>query len=222
MKEDKSIARKNVVIALACFLPFCGLSYILSKILTDPVEYFLLGFCWILVMSSYVTIKTHILRCANTFKAIIIMGYFIRLLIAFWGTYGKGAVINFLNTGDQIGFLNTAKQYYYGDFSQYYTRYPYVLLGIFKITGCNRMMPQLFNILCWYLGILVLEKIGDGFRGKRELLLLFFYVFMPWPLLISTQLYRESLMSLLMMLSYYYLWKWMARGGSASICSIQC
>lgn len=208
----KSSVMRQFAVTLCMGVVLCSLSYLISRSLSVSAERFLLGLCWISVASSFVFIKTGELRCSKLSKLIVIVGYIFRLIIAFWGTYGTGTIISFLNYGDQENFFNIARQYYEGNFDPYRTRYPYILLWIFKIAGLNRMMPQLFNIMCWYLGILILGKMAKGFYKKSELILLCFYTYMPWTLLISTQLYREPIMNLLMMLVYYFGWKWMNNG----------
>ncbi len=211
-KVKKVAVMKRLTIALGISLAGCGISYLAAGWYVTSLESFMFGLFWICIGSLFVFIKTYTLRCSELSKLIVIIAYLFRLAIAAWGTYGTGAVINFLNAGDQHGFLRIARQYYERDFSQSCTYYPYVIFWIFKVAGRSRMMPQLFNIMCWYVGILLLMRLGEGFYKKRECILLCFYAFMPWPLLISTQLYREPMMSLLMMLIYFLCWRWMNYG----------
>lgn len=169
-----------------------------------------IALCSVIVM--YVIVQTMSFHMSQNGKWIVLTGFFVRLVLACWGTYGDGALAVWLSSGDQEDFLRIALQYFTGDFSEQWTRYPYVVYMIFRLTGPNRIMPKLINIFCWFLGILILQMVAGGLYGRKKIMILFAYTFLPYALLVSTQLMRESMISLFSMLCVLSIYNWMDSG----------
>lgn len=188
------------------------LSWLIVSHTSDSRIHAAIDIVWCGMIVAYIVVQTRSFDMPKYGKAIVLAGFFARVGLACWGTYGAGALADWLRRGDQAAFFEIATHYYSGDYSEYLTRYPYVICTIFRIMGPNRIMPQMLNILCWFLGVRILLSVTNGLYGRKKILILLFYTFLPYALLISTHVMRESIINLFAMLSFFYLWKWMNFG----------
>lgn len=115
---------------------------------------------------------------------------------------------------DGIGFMERAIAYYNGDFSVQYTKYPYILNAIFQITGINQYAAQYANILCWSFSALVMQKCCKRLQitGYLRLIAIAVFAWLPTNIWITSILYRDAYIMLLLCLSFYYLLVWMQDG----------
>lgn len=120
----------------------------------------------------------------------------------------------YFGTSDSEKFYQVALAYYRGDFSTYFTTYPYFLNGIFHVFGPGRFVPLLINVLCWYACWMVFRRTLSDCEEKRYYLLLLVHCFMPTGVLLTTEMLRESIMMLFMALSFCSLLRWMESGSS--------
>lgn len=112
---------------------------------------------------------------------------------------------------DGIGFMERAIAYYHGDFSIQYTKYPYILNAIFQVTGINQYAAQYANILCWSFSAMILQKSCKRLEidGILRLISLAIFAWLPTNIWITSILYRDAYIILLLFLSFYYLLVWM-------------
>ena len=142
--------------------------------------------------------------------AILCLGLLARIIFAYLDVYTEFELP--IGGGDDgIGFMETAVAYYNGDFSIQYTKYPYILNAIFQVTGINQYAAQCVNILCWGFSALVLQKACKrlDIHGMFRLVSLAIFAWLPTNIWITSILYRDAYIMLLLFLSFYYLLVWM-------------
>ena len=142
--------------------------------------------------------------------AILCLGLLARIIFAYLDVYTEFELP--IGGGDDgIGFMATAIAYYNGDFSIQYTKYPYILNAIFQVTGINQYAAQCVNILCWGFSALVLQKACKrlDIHGMFRLVSLAIFAWLPTNIWITSILYRDAYIMLLLFLSFYYLLVWM-------------
>lgn len=208
MKIRIRLRRKVVGTAAAC-LSGMALSAVLCHILNTEDASLVLNMAWVFVITAYVAVRTYSFHMTGSLKLCVFMAFILRLLLIVWNAYGSGGFADFLGRGDQQKFWRIAGDYYRGNFNAYSTNYPYVVNVIFHIFGSAKLMPMILNTLCWFLGYEMLQMAGGDFYGKVKTRMAFLYAFLPYALLNSAQLLRESIMGLCLMISVYFLWKWM-------------
>ena len=145
--------------------------------------------------------------------AIICAGMLVRILVCILDVYGNEYITVPFSGDDSLNFYNTSVAYYYGDTSQVYTKYPYVLNAIYQITGLNRFAAQYVNILCWSISALVMQKSCEMLKIESKLRVgaLLLLSFMPFNICISSILMRDMLVYLSITLTMYWLLKWMMK-----------
>lgn len=142
--------------------------------------------------------------------AILFLGLLGRIIFCYLDVYTEFELP--IGGGDDgIGFMETAVAYYNGDFSVQYTKYPYILNAIFRITGINQYAAQYANILCWSFSALILQKSCKrlDISGVFRLVSLAIFSWLPTNIWITSILYRDAYIILLLFLSFYYLMVWM-------------
>lgn len=211
MNRKLAISHRRAVFAALMALCMC-MSWAAVTASGDSIVYALADMAWMFAAFLFVFIQTMRLSVSENARIIILTGFFLRIVVALWGAYGTGGIAVFLKGVDASTFLRIAKEYFKGDYSAFRTYYPYIINIIFKFTGPNGIMVQTVNILCWFLGIKLIVLTAQELYGKKMQLILLCYTFLPYPMIVSTQLLRESMISLLSMLSFYCLWKWMNSG----------
>lgn len=142
-----------------------------------------------------------------------------RVLICFLDVYAVDYIDIPFTGGDSVGYWKTAVQYFHGNYEKFYTYYPYVILGILKFAGLNRFAAQFFNVLCWGVCTVLIQKscrlleIKGGLRTAAVAL----YSFMPVNLIYTSSLMREAIPALAMLCLFYGILKWMKDGKYGSL-----
>lgn len=149
---------------------------------------------------------------------VLILGLFARVAFACLDVYA-GFELPIGGGDDGITFMHTAIEYCQGDFHRQYTRYPYVLYAIFQITGINQFAAQYANILCWGFGAVLLQKLCKRLKmnGILRLLVILVAAWLPTNIWITSILYRDTYVMLLLLMSYYFLICWMQERKYSSI-----
>ena len=165
-----------------------------------------IGSAWILGLFWRKTTK-------NNHFVILLMGYILRVFIMLLNIYGADILpIPNINT-DCEGFFWTASHYYNGVQVDEYTKYPYIINGIFQFFGMNRVVAQYTNMVVWVMGVMLLMRMWKKFvisdRGKT--LVLFLIALWPNYILATMQLQRESLIAFFNLLAFYCLVEWLEK-----------
>lgn len=142
----------------------------------------------------------------------VLSGYFIRLALVISEAYFDGALNFFVLCTDAAGFYNVSLDYYRGNFSEYYTSYPYVLNFFHHIFGPGKVMPLYVNVFAWYLCWKLLDRVLKRCRLHMREFLAAAFCLLPAGIFMTAEMLRESMMMLSITLSVYYLWKWMEDG----------
>ncbi len=177
-----------------------------------------MGIIWFSAISVLVLIQTSDMRASGNIKVIIALGYFIRVLFAWAQTYIPHKLPSFMVEGsDQVSFMAVAIDYFNGNTGRYYTNFPFVLNGLFHVMGKGELAIRLLFVYLWFLGCVLLERSVGRLEGKRHQMLVAFYALLPWWIYISTAVLRDGIKAFSLMLSLYYLLKWMRYGRKIQI-----
>ena len=144
---------------------------------------------------------------------VILLGLLARVAFCYLDVYAEFSLP--IGGGDDgITFLKTAIEYCQGNFETQYTNYPYVLYGIFQITGINQFAAQYVNILCWGFAMIVLQKSCEklDINGIFRLISIVVMAWLPTNIWITSILYRDTYVMLFLFLSFYFLFCWMQDG----------
>ena len=186
-------------------------SFVLVKIVDNSTFHMFLNVIWIVAIFICVVSDVVSLNASVFLKWIICVGLAVRIVVVVLALGDYGAITDFLYSHDTSGFRWNAYNYYAGDYSFYYTKYPYVINAIFHIFGPYMVMPHLLNVLLWYLGfrLMVYGVAARGdLHGKKHQILTLFYWLMPMQVLWTSALYRESIIVFFMMMSVTFAIKW--------------
>lgn len=142
--------------------------------------------------------------------AVLMLGLIGRVVFAYLDVY-TAFELPIGGGDDGIGFMERAIAYYHGDFSIQYTKYPYILNAIFQITGINQYAAQYANILCWSFSALIMQKCCKRLEiiGSFRLISIGVFAWLPTNIWITSILYRDAYIMLLLLMSFYYLLVWM-------------
>lgn len=202
----------RVATVVAAGIVLCiGLTF-LTHLLCGQNVYNMVAVWLIGIGSVFVVVRLGSFPASQNAKFIIMIGYFLRVLLLLIAMFGHGHLTDILTDGDQVGFAKVAEEYFYGDYSTFYTRYPYIINILYQIVGLNRIVAQYVNIIIWFLGIEILFKIKKKWEGIVLQMLILLYALMPYPAMLSMALLRESILGFLLMLGMYFLYKWMDIG----------
>lgn len=208
---NKKIKRKTALMALAGILVCTGLA-LLTHLFCNRNVYDMAA-VWIIGIGTVLTVVvTGKFQVSVDIKFIILFGYFFRVFLLLVAMSGYGGLAEILLDGDQAGFAQVAEQYFYGDYSGFYTKYPYVVNAVYQVAGLNRFVAQYINIAVWFLGIGILFKLKKDWTGIIMQILILLYVLMPYPAMLSMALLRESILGFLLMSGLWFLNKWMQTG----------
>ena len=144
---------------------------------------------------------------------ILILGLLARVCFCYLDVY-TGFELPIGGSDDGIGFMRTAVEYYNGDFTTQYTKYPYILYAIFQVTGVNQYAAQYANILCWSFSSLLMQKACKRLeiKGIFRIIALAMFAWLPTNIWITSILYRDAYIMLLLLWSFYGLLCWMQDG----------
>jgi len=207
----KRSINRILYIALMGFL-FVGVNCI-AKVIDKVVSYSLVGgIIWVLLFCFLIIVQTHEMKASANIKTIIVAGTLFRLVFAFFRSCIPGALPSFIANDDEYKFVMIATKYFYGIFDQYSTNFPYLLNVLFNIFGLSVFTIRIVFIYMWYLGLILISKTAGKLKGRNHQFLVAFYCLMPWPIYIGTAVLRESPKQLAIMLSVFFLIKWMECG----------
>lgn len=210
IKSEKNVC--IVLVALAVYIMAQILSvFLLGRYMdTDITAVVLCGFGTMCIVCDQ-------LRCRCDESYIFLAGYLLRILLVFSQVYLNGLLNVFVLCQDAEGFYSTAVRYFSGDLSGEYTKYPYVILSIFKVFGESRFMAQYINVIIWSVGWKLVQKMVSRHSKKMRMLAAFYYCLLPIGIFMTSELIRESALMVLIMYSFYYQCQWMTKGRGADM-----
>ncbi len=204
--------KRKTATAIIFIMCSCLLSWLLTHNVKTEAMFTFINLIGAGIISFYIIINTVSMPMSRITQQIVWGSFATRAAVVLIAIYCNGPISAFLNSGDQKGFLELGKNYFYGDFSGYATKFPYVINIIYQIFGQNRMMVQFLNILLWYVGVKYLVRAAKGIYGKKKELLMLFYCFLLNQIWVTTAVLREGIISTCLMISMFYLWQWMKNG----------
>lgn len=204
--------KKESIQMFVAFLVLALLSAVVVRCISENLYFRFMGVIWLLIISGAVLCQTKGLYASSEIKQIIFCGYFLRVIAAGVLTYAKSLLQGFFTDSDESTFLRISLEYFHGDFRNYSTNLPRLVNWMYHIFGVDEFVIRVVFIYLWFLGILLLEKVARELRGKAAWALIIFYTFLPWAGYISTMIFREPVKQYSLMLSLYFLWKWMGDG----------
>lgn len=172
---------------------------------------------WLVAVTVAVAVQLMAVDASRQIKQLVIAGYLLRIVVAILQTYYPYLLPAFMTEGDESKFLEISTAYYYGDFSEYSTNFPIVLCKLFYITGTGEFPSRILFVYLWFWGFILLQKMVGCLKGKRHWFLILFYSLLPWALYMSTTILRESIKMYSLMLSLFFLRKWMLEGKNRNI-----
>ena len=145
---------------------------------------------------------------------LIVLGFALRIFVCLLDIYGTELLTVPFSGDDSVNFYNTSVEYFNGDFSRIYTKYPYVINAIYQIAGLNRFAAQYVNILCWGFCALIMQKACTLLKIEKilRIIAIGLLAFMPFHICISSILMRDMLVAFSIMLTTYLIMKWMKDG----------
>lgn len=217
MNLKVSIKKKNVIPILAIITALC-ISVLMHVGDIRDGQFILATMTWIVVISVIIAKSLLELKCSQNIRIIIVAGLLIRFVMLIFATNDFGAITALLHSmGDESQFLEGTNSFLNGDFSMKYLRYPFVTALIYHLVGAYPIAIRLSNIVFWYLGILIIARTVNRLEGRGNEFLIGLYSLLPFNLIISVLIMRESLMSLSLMISFYFFWRWMETGNRWSL-----
>lgn len=115
------------------------------------------------------------------------------------------------NSSDSLNFIEISREYYNGDFSDYRTRFPYVINFSYHIFGLNEYIVYQLGLVMTSLSVLFSAKIMDTLEivewiQNGALLLM---TISPFKFIYGGSILREPIYILFVTISFYYyvLWK---------------
>src|SRR5699024_6868425 len=170
----------------------------------------------IIVLINIPFILFVLVRNGKNIISILFIGFFIRLLLMYWDIYGAD-IYSLPHSGvDSVGFykqallISTDMSLLIDTETMFKFFYP-KFLGILLYLGPeSRIILQYINIIFIMLAILITYKIMTQMQLdiKIKKILTVLMTFIPTSLIFSSILLRESLISLLLIVSIYYFIKW--------------
>lgn len=162
-------------------------------------------------MSIIMLIKILHLKCENILKAILVIALFARIVLVFTDVY----LFRLPDTGkDDDGFYRNAFQSYISgesfDFKVYGTYFTYVLYLLMHIIGTSRIGVQFINVIFSMISLMAIVDILKILKVdiKFKKIILFFMCFMPYIMFSNSILRRDTLISVLTVLSIKNFIKW--------------
>lgn len=213
--------KKQIKIVVGLFL-FCLVSTITNAVHINDRYIHLVEILVVLVFTVGFFALAKANEIGHSIVFLLVLGYIVRfvyMLLSF--NSGLEAVMPYGYADGPI-FFERAKEMYLTGNSTYYTWYVYVVLGIFQVFGLSRMIAQYLNIVCYLVASLVLveifKKLEIEEKWKRVGIALF--SFFPNYIFISSLLMRESLIILLVLLSFWLFLCWKEKGEIKSVIGV--
>ena len=205
--------KKQTICVFALLLMVCGIMSFTVGYSEKSDIYRLTDVLWTTVILTIVAIQYGTLSISEKTKPIIWFGLLLRIIGIYAQTYLRSHLPDFIVNDDQIDFLKSAYGYYHHEAGvKYVTNLPILMNRLFYVMGASEYVIRLVFVYAWFAGVILLVKVARKLSGNRHQLLVAFYSLMPWNLYISTGIFREPLKQFFLMLSIYFLWKWMCDG----------
>lgn len=205
------VSRKFIGGSFLLFL-LALISFTVSKLFRDLI-YVPMQIIWVTILSAYMFADATKLRLEKDLQNAVILSLIIRVLFALWAVIGSGSLATLLATeSDQDRFYNISLQYFNGNFSGYSTKYPYILNFIYNLVGPGQIVPRIINVFFWYIGLKIVSKIYRSSSNQKAKTVMLIYLFLPYGMMLSQELLRESIISLCLIESCYHMLCWMNEG----------
>lgn len=140
----------------------------------------------------------------------LLLAYIFRVAIMIYDFYIPGSILhsgddteNFFKTGVEIS--NNISLLFVDIYGGMYSKFIGV---IFYLYGIDRLLVQFLNILFFIFSVIVIRKIIILLNIKNYKTLMIIIFFFPHSLIFSSILLRESLISFLIVVSFYFFLKW--------------
>ena len=211
VRVDRKITINTTVMVIVAIFSYCA-----SRLFADNI-YTFISLLWVMLISTFMITDSQTFPLSCQKRMWILFGILIRCVLALWASFGTGPIAVLLaQESDQEKFFNISLNYFQGDFHAYSTRYPYVLNFIYHFVGPGMIVPRFINILLWYLGFRVVFRyalnnfdLSDFRKQKWTNRLIFFYMFMPYGMMLSQEVLREGIESLFLIISLRMLFQWL-------------
>lgn len=208
---------KNIATLILMLVSLAVITGVFVNIKEDLELSKITGLMWTLTILMVVLIQIHSIRASQKIKEIIALGYFARLGISVFQEYGSGSLHVFISNSDQRQFLGQAYELFHSSFGIDYSADTYQHMAIFiselfHVMGADQLAARSVNIYAWFLGCLIICGVAGYLKGKKHFWLITMYALLPWDLMLSTHLLREPIKQLFLMLSLYFLLRWMENG----------
>lgn len=205
--------KKQIKIVAGLFL-FCLVSAITNAVHMNDKYIHLVEILVVLVFTVGFFALAKANEISRSIVFLLLLGYIARfayMLLSFHS--GLEAVMPY-GYADGPTFFERAKEMYLTGNNTYYTWYVYVVLGIFWVFGLSRMIAQYLNIVCYLMAGLVLVEIFKKLEIEEKWQRVGMALFSLFPnyIFISSLLMRESLIILLVLLSFWLFLCWKEKG----------
>ncbi len=207
---------RKVALILIAWILIASLSSIVVNIGYNIDTYEVIGINWAIILLFLIIFNLQKLSISSNIKHTISLGIIVRVVWAIYLHYDwiHGHTLK----SDQTQFLITSSALFQSDFtgenysSPWLQTFVYALRIAYHIVGDGDLAIRMFNIYAWFLGVVLICKISGRIQGWKHQMLIALYTFMPWNLYLGGQVLREPFKQLFLMVSLYYLLKWMDDG----------
>lgn len=145
-------------------------------------------------------------------KKMILSSFFIRIAILFWDVYARNIYILPNSEGDAEWYHINAVRYAFGIFSDKvdYNRYSFYVGRLYRIIGVQKLTVQFLHIFFAICSIVLIYKILQMFNVDSQIrkTAMAIVCFLPNLMMITTFFLQESVISFLIILSFYLYSKW--------------
>ncbi len=207
-------ATVGVLIFSACAL----LSYLFVNLAYDVPFYEALGWMWAVAILVIMCAQVTKIEADWQIKRLLYLHILISLVLIVYNTL-RASEGDFMS--DEAAFLPGSTGYFRASFTgedyfnPYYNAnslYMDSLIGLFSFFGINSACIRMIFLYFWFLGYRLIEKMAYDITSREYVILSAFYSLMPWEIFVNSQILREPIICLFLMLSMFFLWKWMKTG----------
>lgn len=216
MKYKLSIRMNAKLIAgLMAISAVALLSYLIVNMKYNVPLYEVLGWIWAIAIIIIMLNQADHIQAGGSVKRILYVRIVIGVVLAILMTIRFNSGIFDSDEGSLLtGSIGYFRQLFTGeDFFEPYSDanpvFKSALMNLFSFVGINSICIRIIYLYLWFLGYKLIEKVAFDVRNKEYKILTAFYAFMPWEILINSKVLREPMICMSLMLSLYFLWKWM-------------
>lgn len=192
-----------MVVTWIAFVVECLILYFIHPLLQSDVAY------WLLISLNSVLFVSLAMTKRRCYAFPIICAYILRIAVLIFD-YNTSILSNM--NGDILGYYTAAKEYSNTGFFQnlYGGTYSRLLGVVFEFTGTSRLIGAYMNVLLGVSTIhvvwLVLRRIKISSNVVATIL--YWIALFPYSIYSSSVVYRETIISFLIVLSFYYAFRW--------------